>query len=79
MGDVDDGLRQRARTYPGVADNGTGCVFGRMRWEQRDRWMVALEAEMKDVVKKVDRLTWALALAAVSFAAAAVGLFINVM
>lgn len=52
-----------------------GCGFGRALHERMGR----MEESVDDVKKKVDRLTWALAGAAITFGTAALMLALNLM
>ena len=60
---MDDG------TYPPVLDDGKGCIYGRTLASMVDACQEKYAKRMDVVEKKMDRLTWALVIAAVTLAA----------
>lgn len=68
MADSSDGV-----TWRELADE--GCAFGKSL--RRD--VTRMERSMEDVKHKVDRLTWALAGAAITFGTAAIMLAANLL
>jgi len=58
--------------YPRVLDR-AGCIFGQQAVQRVER----LEERMEGLEAKIDRLTWALAGAAITFATGAVMLALN--
>ena len=59
---VDDG-------YPPVLDDGKGCIFGRTSRSRSDTCAEKMREQVQGVERKVDRMTWALVIAAVALAA----------
>ena len=56
-------------TYPPVLDDGTGCIFGRTLQSTGNTCHVKHRKRMDALEKKMDRMTWALVIAAVTLAA----------
>ena len=55
--------------YPAVVDDGKGCIFGRTSRSRADTCGEKMRDQVKAVERKVDRMTWALVIAAVALAA----------
>jgi len=55
-------------TYPAVRDDGEGCMFGRTSRSRADACGEKMREQVKGVERKVDRMTWALVIAALTLA-----------
>ena len=58
-----------AASYPPVLDDGKGCIFGRTARARVDACQEKYRERTKMLERKVDRMTWALVIAAVTLAA----------